>query len=115
MIPYIDTQLNLWSAWLASGREHLGYPRQAAFLDGLGGSGTGMKISDARGGDIDRAVNALVPEQKQAVRLVYLSMRNHPVEAIAKHLQCHRDTLYARLHRAHVCIMEALQMQERDR
>ena len=109
MIPYIDTQLNLWSAWLRTGRENLGYPRQAAHLNGQGGRGRPAEISDSLAGDLDRAVNALRDDQKQVVRLVYVEMRNHPAEAIARSLGCHRDTLYARLHRAHVCIMEALQ------
>ncbi len=108
MIIYIDTQLNMWAAWLRTGRQNLGYPRQAAFLNDHGGRGKVIDISDSAAGDIDKAVNALPADQKQIVKLIYVEMRSFTAEAIAARLKCHRDTVYARLHAAHVRIMEAL-------
>lgn len=110
MIPYIDTQLNMWAAWRAVGNcIARGYPRCAAFLATAGGRGGQVDLSDGAAADIDRAVSKLPADQKAVVMRVYVHMRSYPAESIARDLGCARDTLYARLHRAHVAILESLQ------
>ena len=100
----------MWAAWLATGRPHLGYPRRAAFLATPGGGASHtVDISDERAGEIDKHVNALPLDEKTVVLMVYVKMRTWQADAIAKQLRIHRDTLYARLHRAHLKIMEAMQ------
>lgn len=110
MIPYIDSQLIRWAEWLRTGNTRLGYPSQSAFVSAMGGGGgqpVVMPDDDAMA--INRAVAALDPELKTVVDCVYRTMRGCTGEAIAEYLGCHRDTVYARLHRAHVAVMGYLE------
>ena len=111
MIEYINSQLNLWYEWQRSGHTRLGYPRRAAFMAALVGGGS-PPINDDHAMQVERAVHALPAEQKAVVQLYYVQMRCATAEAIAKELHVSRDTVYARLHRAHVNILDSLQEQE---
>jgi len=117
MIEYINTQLNHWAQWVRSGKVRLGYPREAAFMRPLRG-GRPADINDDDAMDIERAVQGLrtlAPEQHRVVELFYLRMPSAGGDVIAGLLGCSRDTVYARLHRAHLSIMESLQDQEIQR
>lgn len=116
MIDYINHQLNLWAEWLRTGNTRLGYPTRAAFVAAMGGGrGAQITLPDDQAMDINRAVGALAPELRAVVERYYRSMRTASAEVIAQDLGCSRDTVYVRLHRAHVFIMEHLQDQEIDR
>lgn len=113
MIEYINTQLNRWATWCSTGHTRLGYPRAAAFMAPmLGGSGRPPALPDDDGLQIQRAVSALEPEQRTLVTLYYIKMRNCQALQIAQELRVSRDTLYTRLHRAHLSIMDHLQQEE---
>lgn len=110
MIIYINSLLDQWGLWAKDGRDRVGYPKQAAFMRLVpsGGHRTVM-ICDDEAMRINRAVQSLDEELRHVVDLFYIKMRNCDVGSIAKDQHCCRDTIYARLHRAHVKIMEALQ------
>lgn len=116
MIPYINALLDQWGLWARTGRERLGYPKQSSFMRLVppgGGSGSGgVIVCDDEAMRINRAVQSLEPELRALVELFYISMRSCDVGSIAKSLHCCRDTVYARLHRAHVKVMESLQDEE---
>jgi len=108
MIEYINAQLNLWAEWERTGHTRLGYPGHAAFVTAMGGAGSSCAMSDDRGVAMSRAVSALPPELFAVVDNVYRRMKTCTADQIARHLGCHRDTLYARLHRAHTAILGSL-------
>lgn len=113
MIPYINTILDQWGLWARSGREQLGYPKQSAFMRlALPSRGGGVVVCDEEAMRINRAVQSLEPELRTLVELFYIRMRSCDAGSIAKSLHCCRDTVYARLHRAHVRVMEFLQDEE---
>jgi DNA-directed RNA polymerase specialized sigma24 family protein len=114
MIDYINTKLNLWAAWAATGRTRLGYPREAAFMSAMRG-GRPAEINDGDAMTIEHAVRILAPEQRQVVTLYYLRMRSCAADQIARECGCSRDTVYHRLHRAHLAIKEALEDRELSR
>lgn len=109
MIEYVDHQLNRWAAWLVTGNQRLGYPTRAAFVGAMGGGSGVPALPDDQAMIVNRAVAALPPLQHQVVELVYRKMRSCPAEAIARELHCTRETVYNRLHRAHVLVMESMQ------
>lgn len=112
MIPYINDQLELWAAWCRGGRARLGYPRQTAFVRaGEAPGGQAITLPDSRGLELEHAVQTLDAGLREVVTLFYLRMRSCPGEQIAQALGCSRDTVYARLHRAHLGVMEALNDQ----
>lgn len=109
MIPYINHKLNQWGLWCRSGRDRVGYPRRAAFMRLVpDSSGVGVTIGDDEAMQINRAVQRLDGELRQVVDLFYIRMRSCDAGSIARTLRCCRDTLYARLHRAHVLVMDAI-------
>lgn len=116
MIPYINTLLDQWGLWARTGRERLGYPKQSSFMRLAppgGGAGSGSVIvCDDEAMRINRAVQSLDPELRTLVELFYIRMRSCDAGSIAKAQHCCRDTVYARLHRAHVRVMEFLQDEE---
>ena len=110
MIEYIDHKLNQWGLWCRSGRNHLGFPARAAFMRLVPNKGGAqVEICDEEAMQINRAVQCLDSGGRLVVELFYVRMRNSGADQIAKELHCCRDTLYARLHRAHVAVMEAVQ------
>lgn len=113
MIDYINTRLNGWAAWLKSGKRNcLGYPTHAAFARLMPSSqpaGPLVPYLNEEAEEIDRAVSSLPVDVRELLKEFY--MHEGPAEAKAKRLKCCRDTLYARLHQAHVRVMEWLQDQ----
>lgn len=106
MIEYINTQLNHWATWIKSGRAHLGYPGKASFVGAYCGTpGQQALINDEEGMAMSKAVNALDPSLKETVMCFYVTMTSCTATEIARHLCCSRDTVYERIHRAHVQIM----------
>jgi DNA-directed RNA polymerase specialized sigma24 family protein len=115
MILYINDKLNLWAAWVATGRKvrGLGYPSQVAFMR-LTPSSRSLQapILNDEACEIDSAVCALERQLREVVDQFYLHAGT--AETHAKALRICRDTLYSRLHQAHARILERLQMGEDD-
>lgn len=113
MILYINEKLNQWGLWCLSGRAKMGYPKHAAFMRLVPSESTGsVLICDDEAMQINRAVQRLEGELRQVVDLFYIRMRSCEAGSIARVLKCHRDTVYTRLHRAHVVVMDALHDEE---
>ena len=113
MIPYINTLLDQWGLWSLDGRFKVGYPKQSSFMRLVPSEGrVGVMICDEQAMQINRAVQALDGELRMLVDLFYIRLRNSGAEQVAKAQHCCRDTVYARLHRAHVQVMEFLQDEE---
>lgn len=113
MIMYINEKLNQWGLWCISGRDQVGYPKRAAFMRLVPSSGANsVTICDDEAMQVNRAVQKLDRELRQVVDLFYIRMRSCEAGSIARVLRCHRDTVYARLHRAHVVVMDALHDEE---
>ncbi len=112
MIDYINGRLNQWGLWCLSGREKTGFPKQSAFMRLAPSKGGALAICDDEAMQINRAVQRLEGELRQVVDLFYIRMRSCEAGSIARVLKCHRDTLYARLHRAHVRVKEAIDDEE---
>lgn len=110
MIDYINGKLEKWGRWTLGGRARLGYPRKAAFVLIVGGA-PGM-ICDEEAMQINRAVQALDRQLRAVVDAFYVRMRSCDGETIARSLGCHRDTLYSRLHRAHLRVKESIEDEE---
>lgn len=109
---YINDRLNHWAQWRiqrVQGAE--GYPRQSAFAR-LGGGGeidysTRLPPDvNEQAWEVEQAVQALQPELKQCVMVFYCEVGT--AEQKAKDCRCCRDTLYARLDRAHGKILDIL-------
>lgn len=113
MIEHIHIQLERWARWnRVDTGPRLGYPRQAAFAGLMKGGERQSSIQPLLDDDaleIGHAVRALEPELAAVVDRMYVSMRSCSVDEMAKDLGCCRDTLYTRLHRAHLAIKEALE------
>ncbi len=111
MIRHINDKLNLWAEWVSSGRRvhGLGYPSQCAFSRLTpSASGWHSPIINTEACEIDRGVCRLDRPLRDVVEQFYL--RAGTAESHAKDLRICRDTLYARLHMAHVRIMDYLQV-----
>ncbi len=113
MILHINEKLNVWADWVATGRRvrGLGYPSQVAFMRLTPSSNTlRMPVENETAWEIERAVHALDRQLREVVEQFYL--RAGTAETHAKALRICRDTLYVRLHNAHVKIMEAMQLAD---
>lgn len=114
MITYINERLNQWVEWRLSGRhiKGLGYPSCANFyrLAPLPTDRVVVPIPNEACYEIDQAVCWLKKHHSKLFEVV-MQFYDHAgtAESHAKALKISRDTLYARLHRAHVLIMEYLQ------
>ena len=107
MIEHINTRCNHWAQWLRTKSDNgLGFPRQAAFLNVPGGGQGWRTPANEAAWEIHQAVNALNDELKQAVWVFYLGRCT--MDQKARDCRCHRDTLYSRIHTAHLRIMEWL-------
>lgn len=113
MILYINEKLNQWGLWCLTGRDKVGYPKRAAFMRLVPSAGKGnVTICDDEAMQVNRAVQRLDCELRLVVDLFYIKMRSCDAGTIAKALRCHRDTVYTRLHRAHVVVMSEIQDEE---
>ncbi len=111
MIPYINHLLDQWGLWTAGGKDRLGYPRKAAFVQAVGGE-PASAICDDEAMQVNRAVQSLDGQLRAVVVAFYVRMRSCDGETIARSFGCCRDTLYARLHRAHLRVMDAIHDDE---
>lgn len=111
MILHINAKLNVWADWVATGRKvvGLGYPSQVSFSR-MTPSVCGLRapIENEEAWEIEQAVHRLDTRLRDVVDQFYL--RAGTADSHAKALCICRDTLYVRLHDAHVRIMEWLQM-----
>ncbi len=114
MIPYINHLLDQWGIWCISGRDKIGYPRQAAFLNGQPqpARGAPLAICDDDALQINRVVNQLDRDLQKLVTLFYVKMRSCDGVTIAKAAGCGRTKFYDELHRAHVAVMFWIQEDE---
>lgn len=107
---YINNRLNDWARWLLMRSDGgQGYPGQSAFVRLAGGTKPGAYIPpglDEDAWEVEQAVQSLKPELKLVVQAFYC--HTGTVEQKAKECHCHRDTMYARLDRAHGLIMDYL-------
>lgn len=110
MILHINDKLNIWAAWVATGRKvrGLGYPSQVAFMR-LTPSIHALQapIMNDEACEIDAAVCRLDAKLREVVDQFYCHAGT--VETHAKALGICRDTLYVRLHMAHTRVMEYMQ------
>jgi DNA-directed RNA polymerase specialized sigma24 family protein len=109
MIDYINARCNQWVLWHRRGQDNgLGFPRECAYtrLDGRTPGKVSQPPVDEAAWEIERAVRALEHELNKVVIQFYL--KRGTSEDKARACQCHRDTLYARLHTAHIRILEWL-------
>lgn len=110
MILFINDRLNGWAAWVASGKRvvGLGYPSQCAFTRLTPSSTSNQSpIANEDAWEVEQAVQRLENSLHQIIFQFY--MHAGTAESHAKALHICRDTLYARLHQAHVKIMEYMQ------
>lgn len=115
MILHINAKLNCWADWVAGGRKvvGLGYPSQCAFMRLTPNSGTlRAPIENETAWEIEQAVHRLDARLRDVVEQFYL--RAGTADSHAKALCICRDTMYVRLHDAHVRIMEWLQVGDDD-
>lgn len=118
MIEYINRRLNTWADWCINGRKiiGLGYPSQCAFSRMTPPSPDRTLLTPVaceEAWEIEQAISRLEPRQRDLVRQFYL--HTGTAETHAKALRMHRDTLYARLHRSHISIMEWLQVGDDEK
>jgi len=115
MILHINAKLNVWAEWVIGGRKvvGLGYPSQSAFtrLTPTAGS-LRAPIENEQAWEIEQAVHRLDANHRAVIEQFYL--RTGTGETHAKALRMCRDTLYVKLHDAHVRIMEWLQVGDDD-
>lgn len=115
MILHINDRLNVWAAWVASGRKivGLGYPSQCAFQR-LTPTSTSLHapLENEQAWEIEQSVHRLDSHLRDVVEQFYL--RAGTAESHAKALRICRDTLYVRLHMAHTRIMEWLQVGDEE-
>jgi len=109
VISHINDRCNAWADWIA--RKLLlgtGYPRECVYtrLQARGGS-SGFELTiDEQAWEIHQAVKTLPPQLLEAINAFYLGKGT--VDDKAKDCRCHRDTLFVRVHRAHIVIMDWL-------
>lgn len=114
MIEYINRRLNDWADWCIKGRRvvGLGYPSRASFYRLARPPNAITPLPEEDCWQIEQAVHRLDARHKAVIEQFYL--HTGTVETHAKALRVCRDTLYVRLHRAHVSIMEWLQVGDED-
>lgn len=117
-IEEIERRLLNWARWKAgeSRTGRIGYARTSWGAD-VGTRGcyreARIPISDCEAEETDRAIAALTPfELRQTVSVYYLA--SSETEAMGR-LQCARQTMHARIGRAHLAIQHWLAEQQRAR
>jgi hypothetical protein len=113
MIDYINHRLVCWAEW-ATRRDAgaLGFPRQSAYTRAVLFHSRGVSLEEINEAamEMERAVLALracMPVLFESVWEFY--RKGGSAECKARHLGVHRDTLYSRIHQAHVWVMNWLQ------
>jgi DNA-directed RNA polymerase specialized sigma24 family protein len=106
VIVYIDVLLHKWGRVVERGMvSGLSYPKAAAFTR-LTPSATRPDATISDMWDVDKCVAHLDQAQHRLVHMHYV--QGKPIARVARELDCHRDTCYARLHTIHVDIMNML-------
>lgn len=116
MILHINAKLNVWADWVAGGRKvgGLGYPSKVSFMRLTPGDGSlRSPIENETAWEIEQAVHRLDQQLRDVVDQFYLCAGT--ADTHAKELRICRDTLYVRLHAAHVRIMEWIQVGDEER
>lgn len=114
MIEYMNHRLVCWAEW-ATRRDDggLGWPRQAHYIKAVLSHGRGNieEINEAAM-EIETGVLALRRERDDLFLVVMEFYRKTgSAEYKARALGVHKDTLYARLHAAHIWLMNWVQDQ----
>lgn len=113
MIEFINKKLNDWALWSSVGRSGgKGFPSKSPICNLMPSSGG---RGDLVGFDEDAMeIEGIViqmrhdrPEYAELVQMFYVQQATGA--EMARRFQCHRDTVYARLHLVHQYVMEALQ------
>lgn len=106
MIHYIDGQLWNWSAWVARRSDGgTGFPSQVSFARLSGGEKRSMMpVIDEDAAAVELCVLRLGDVHWRVVQACYLGPERNMTQ-VALICRCHRDTVYTRLHEAHVQIM----------
>lgn len=112
MIIHINDLLNRWAEWSTRrASSAMGYPKQCIYtrLSGRSPQLAAVPDMDEDSWAIEQAVVALKKNnQHQHKVIVEMYLKGGTSEQKATALACHRDTMYARLHRAHISIMNHL-------
>ena len=111
MILYINDRLNVWAAWHASGRKVIGlsYPGQCAFSRLTPSAHTNSApIPDEEAWETEKAIQSLDATLRDLILEIYT--KSGTMEAHAQSLHIGQTCLYDRLHKAHIRIMEWLQV-----
>jgi DNA-directed RNA polymerase specialized sigma24 family protein len=110
MIVHINNLLNHWAMWSTRrASSGLGYPRQAIYTRLVAnGSAMLMPEIDEESWAMEQAVQALKSRQNLHEVVIEVYLKGGTSEQKAKALHCHRDTMYVRLHQAHIAIMDWL-------
>lgn len=102
MIVYVNDRLNRWAEWCMCGRRvvGLGFPTQCAYtrLSGSNGRVSAPEFDD-EAWQTEQAVRRLDAQLRNVVMVFYLEAGDGLIKS--KRLHCSRDTMYARLQRAH--------------
>lgn len=106
---YINSRLNIWAQWsLQRTSGGLGFPSECPYtrLAARTSNGLTSPAINEEAWLVEKAVQSLPDYLKETVRVFYIGKGT--VEQKAKDLRCSRDTVYARIERAHGQIMDWL-------
>ena len=113
---YIKQRMLQWADWVMK-RESggLGYPRECPYTRMRGGNSAGYYSPDVdlEAMEVEKGVQLLPVDIKRCVREYYL--RIGTIESKAKRLHIHRDTIYARIERAHGFILLCIESNKRQK
>lgn len=108
MIDYINTRCAQWAAWRRRKDDNgLGFPRECPYtrLQARGGSGYNH-VTDEAAWEIECAVRSLDDQLKKVIEVIYLGKGTSRDKA--RDCRCAESTMFERVHRAHLRIMEWL-------
>jgi DNA-directed RNA polymerase specialized sigma24 family protein len=102
---YAEYLLRQWGLWCLSGRTDLGYPHQAAFLNGQPVPATNtLAIQDETAMKVQKALIELDRAHRRTAEMRYVKMRSVRNEDIARYLGCSVRTLQNRVERIRVAV-----------
>ncbi len=114
MIDYVNHRLVCWAEWAIRRDDGaLGFPRQSHYTKAVLSHTRGnIEEINEQAMEMERAVLALGRARAQLrAAVMEFYRKSGSAEYKARRLGIHRDTLYARIHQAHVWMMEWLQDQ----
>jgi len=116
MIEHINERLGRWAAWAAGGKRAAGLGYASCTLARWEVVCSFRPVDpgyDDEAGATDKAVAQLPDELRQVVMVYYLTPGT--LKQKARECGIHRDTLYARLHHAHLRIDQHLTEAKKPR